>query len=239
MATVLEHISDALTELGVLADGEVPTAAQAAHGLRTLNRLVDQWKAERLQIYVIRRSGWAMTSGVPSYSVGTGGTFNIPRPMTIDHVSVMDSTQGTAGLEYPLRQLTEDERAAIPDKLLPAPLPQAWYYDTTFPLAFLRFYPAPTSSTLLAMIYAPEAVATFAAISTAVSLPPGYERLIVKGLAVELAPSYEKQPDPNLIRQAMDAKAVVKASNFKMQDLSFEAGALIGHGGGWDIRQGP
>lgn len=238
MATVLEHISDALTELGILADGEVPTAAQAAHGLRTLNRLVDQWKAERLQIHVIDRSGWGLVSGTSSYTVGTGGVVNIPRPMSIDHVSVLNTTQGTVGLEYPLHKLTEDERAAIPDKSLPGVLPQAWYYDTAYPLGILYFYPVPTSTTLLGFIYAPRAVSTFAAISTAVSLPPGYERLIVKGLAVELAPSYEKQLDPNLIRQAMDAKAVVKASNYKSSDLSFDAGALIGHGGGWDIRQG-
>jgi hypothetical protein len=38
----------------------------------------------------------------------------------------------------------------------------------------------------------------------------------------------------------MEATAIVKRSNIKIRDLSFDPGALIGHGGyGYDIRSGP
>jgi hypothetical protein len=62
--------------------------------------------------------------------------------------------------------------------------------------------------------------------------------MLVKSLAVELLPSYGRQPDPLLLRQAASAEGVVKRSNARLVELQFE-GVTQDSGSGYDIRIGP
>lgn len=241
MATVLTIVSQALRELNVLAAGETPTADEAEDGRIALNDLVDQWAAEELQIYSTTRTTWSLVSGTAAYTVGTGGTVNIVRPVYIDHVDFIDTT-ADPDLEYSsLTRLTGDDYSRIAQKALTSPQPQAWYYNPTFPLGTLTFWPVPTASGLQGAIYAPTAVPEFAALTTTVSLPPGYRRMIVKNLALELAPSYAKtQVNPLLVKQAGEAIASVKRANTQLMDLSFDPGSLIQGTGrfSYDINRG-
>jgi hypothetical protein len=82
------------------------------------------------------------------------------------------------------------------------------------------------------VLYAPAAVSEFAGLSTAISLPPGYRRMLVKNLAVDLAPSYEKEVSSALYEAAVEAKAVVKRANRRLVDMCFDPGALVQGGGG-------
>ena len=236
MAVVSDLIASALKEIGVLAESEVPSASQGADALAALNRLVDQWKAERLQIYSITRTVFTISGG--TYTVGTGGTVNVDRPVFLDHVGFQD-TSSSPVMEYELSELTDDAYAGLTPKALTSPFPTSWYYNATFPLGALTLWPTPTSATLQGVLYAPAAVAAFAGLTTAISLPPGYEELILTTLALRLATSYGRQIDPGLRERAGEARAIVKRANMRLTDLSFEAGALIGGGGGWDIRTGP
>ena len=226
MATVLDVINLALKEIGVLEAGETATADDSTDGLVTLNHLMDGYAAERLQIYKVTRTTWTIVSGTQTYTIGTGGDVNIARPVYIDHVTFID-TSPSKNIEYQLSPLTEDAWARVPIKTLQSPFPTAWYEDAVFPLRTLSFWPVPTSSTLLGGIYVPTAVAEFSATSTAISLPPGYRRMLVKGLAVEMLPSYGRQPHPALLQAADEAKEVVKRTNTRLLDMNFEGGSLI------------
>jgi len=237
--TVLDVVTGALQEIGVLAPEEVPTLSDATVGLRALNDLVDQWAAEKLQSYTVTRTTWTIVSLTRDYTVGTGGDVNIARPVYIEHVNFEDTTP-TTPIERELNLLTEDAWSRIPHHTLESPFPTSWYYNPTFPLGTLSFWPTPTDSNLLGVIYAVTAVAEFAATSTAVALPPGYRRMIVKNLAADLCSSFEREPTPSLIRDADESKGVVKRANKRLMDMSIEIGAL-GQGGGfsYDIRSGP
>ena len=240
MATVRDLVTAALREIGVLGAAEVATYDDANDGLTTLNRLVDQWAAERLQVYTETRTTATLTANQASFTVGTGGNINIARPVFIRHVNFID-TSTDPDTEYQLPPLlTEDAWAAIRLKAQTATLPQVAYYNPTYPTGTLWPWPIPTSATLQWVLYHSSAIAQFAGLTTAVSLPPGYERMIVKGLALELLPSYGRQPDAMLIEQARDAKGVVKRSNKRTLDMSVEAGALVqgGRRGAFDIYQG-
>ena len=240
MATYGDLITDALIEIGVTAAGETPAAVDMATGLRTMNRLIDTWAAERLQIYTVTRTLWTIAANDGEYTVGLTGNVNVARPVYLDHVNFVDMSTNP-DTEYQMQPLTDDAYAAIPQKLITSPMPQFWYYNPTYPLGTLTLYPVPTSTTLQGALYAPAAVAQTAAATTA-SLPPGYERMIVKNLAVELAPSYTRQVDQNLLLQAENAKAVVKRSNRRLMDMSVDAAALIQGQGSlyyWNIITGP
>ena len=224
--TVLDIATDALAELGVIAAGDVPSDADAQLCLSGLNDLVDQYAAERLAIYTLTRTTIDIVVSTQTYTIGSGGDVAIARPVYIDHVNFVDAAPSPA-IEFQLSELSEDAWSRVPQKALTATLPTSWYHDKEFPLDTLTFWPNPTSSTLTGVIYAPTAVAEFAALSTSVALPPGYRRMLIKSLAVEVASSFERQPSPSLIIAAAESRATVKRANKRQIDMTLEAAALI------------
>jgi hypothetical protein len=93
-------------------------------------------------------------------------------------------------------------------------------------------WPIPTSTTLEWVIYHWTAITSVSALGTTVTLPPGYEELLITHLAIRLASPYGRTVDPDLRMRASQAKAIVERANFRVNDLSFGGDALIG-GGGW------
>ena len=220
--------------------GDPLPAEDADDAFNALNRMVGQWAAERLQIYAITRSTWAIVSGTSTYTVGTSGTVNIARPVFIDTVKFQD-TSPTLTTEYQISPLTDAAYEGLVLKTLTSPFPSAYWYNPTFPTGTLVLWPTPTSATLQGVIYAATAVTAFAALTTTVSLPPGYEELIVTGLALRLATPYARQVDPSLRERFMEARAIVKRANARLMDLRFESAALVGNypGASWSIYTGP
>ena len=80
--TVNDLVTDALTDLGVLQAGEVPTFSDADLGFRRLNGLIDGWITQRLMIYTTDSGDFTFT-GAGTYTVGIGGNCPIPRPQEI------------------------------------------------------------------------------------------------------------------------------------------------------------
>ena len=230
-----ELFTDSLLDLGVLAAGEVATADDIANCLRAQNRLIDQWQAESLSIYQQGRTTWTIVSGTGTYTLGTGGTINIARPVYVEHVRVQD-TSFSPTVEYQgLQQLSDDDWARLNIKDLQATLPQAYYYNPSFPLGTLTLWPVPTSTTLQGVIYyAGAAVTEVSDISATLSLPPGYRRMIEKCLAVEVAPSYQREVAPNLQMAAMDALNVVKRANVRFNELQCDPSAIVQGTGRWN-----
>ena len=62
--TVLDIGTAALRDLGVLATGETASSEDSDAMLAALNRLVDQWAAERMAIYSQTRTTWAIVSAL-------------------------------------------------------------------------------------------------------------------------------------------------------------------------------
>ncbi len=234
MATVSDIITDALIDLAVLGAGETLSTADADGGLRALNRLVDQWAAERLAIYAITRTPWTIVASDGQYTVGTGGDINVARPVFLDHVHLID-TSTDPDQETELKPFTDDQWAALGLKALTSPYPSRWYYNPTYPLGTLDLWPVPTGTTLQGALYAPAAVSEFAALTTTISLPPGWREMLVTNLAIRLAPSYGAQPSPLLLRQAEKSMATVRGANVRPSELGFEGAPGVAGGSSYDI----
>lgn len=258
MATVRDLIESALREIAVLAEGETATASQAWEGVQRLNRFIERLSLDRLTIYQVTRTTFSIVSGDGSYSIGatTGyksppqsGDVNVYRPVFINDVRYVD-TSSDPDAEYSLRKLTDQAYANISMKALTSTLPQAWYYNPTYADGSLILWPAPTSSTLLGVLYIPTAMRGFGSgvptvansasiLSTVVSVPDGYEEMLITNLAVLLCPTYERQPSPVLVKTAADALAAVKRANVRLQDLSFDAAVTHGAArGSYSIYEG-
>lgn len=226
-ATATDLIESALREISVLSGAESADAPDAEDGLQTLNRLIDGWETQRLQIYTVTRTTWTIVASTGQYTVGSGGNVNIERPIYVNHVNFVDTTQSPER-EYELSKLTDDGWAAISSKERESTWPEAYYYNPVYPLATVDLWPVPNIGTLEGAIYYPEAVSQISALTSTIALPPGYARMIVKSLAVEMAPSYGYQPDPLLVKQANDAIGDVKRANIQLQEVHLDRAALIG-----------
>lgn len=219
----------------VLAEGETATASQANDALGMLNRMLDQWAAERLQIPFRARTVASLTANDGEYTVGTSADFNVLRPAYIDEVRFVD-TSTSPDTEYPLHKLTDEEYAAITQKALTNTYPQAWWYNPTFATGTLIFWPVPTSTTLQGVIYHPNALNYPATLATTVNVPPGYEELMVTNLALRLAAQFGRQVPPDLRERAMHARSVVQAMNLRPMEMRVGADGLFGNRGYFNIR---
>lgn len=116
-------------------------------------------------------------------------------------------------------------------KMLTSTYPQGWYYNPTFPNGTLSFWPIPTGSGLKAAIYVPTQLVAFTDLGQEALLFPGYENMIVKNLALDLCPSYNRKPHPVLVGNAKESKAAVKRANTRTTEMTFPAGSLVGSRG--------
>lgn len=215
----------ALKRLGYLQADETPSASDAAHTFQTLQVLINGLGTERGTMYEVRRSTWTIVSGTGTYTVGSGGDVDIARPVFVQAINFIDTSQDP-DLEMPLGLLTDDAYQAIPQKSLTAVYPSYAYYNPTYGddgHATLTFWQIPTSTTLEGAIYAPVAVVEPSTSSATISLPPGYLRYLRDTLAIEVAPDFAAQVTPDLIESARVATADIKRANIRLFDLYVDA----------------
>ena len=240
ITTAGDIVRSALMEIGVQAAGETVAAEDAADSLDSLNLLLDQWAGMKLHIpYPQTRTVFTITSGTQTYLVGPAQVINRARPPQVSHVYYQD-TVSSPTQEYPMDALTDDAFALIPQKTLQSSLPSFYYYNPTYPFGTVTLWPVPTKTTLQGVMYAPTGLTEFAALTDALSLPPGYKRALIKNLAMDIAGSYGKEVPQALKDDADESLQSVKAVNHRVSDLRIEAGALGGSDlYGWYIKTGP
>ncbi len=233
--TGLDLVAAALKTIGVLAAGETPTAEDAADGMLRLNDLLDSWGTQRLTIYQVTRTTKTLTASTASYTIGTGGSINIVRPVWIDRAGLIIDTTASVPVEVPVRILTDQEYARLTLKTLTSPLGLSIYYDQGWAsgLGTIYPFPIPTVSTTQLVLYCPTAL-TSMALATAYAFPPGYARLLRYGLASELAAEYGVPTPQRVDERFAEALADVKRANSRMSELGMPAG-LGGRGGVYNI----
>jgi hypothetical protein len=232
--TARDLIGRSLRLLGVLASGESLPADQASDGLDVLNDLLDAWRAERLTLFAQARTVTALSVGVASYTIGSGGTINVNRPLWIDGATIVVGDE-----EIPIRVYTRDEWRRIAQKTL-AGQPEGIFYNPTFPLGTVEVYPVPAEAVSL-VIYGPaEALTSVASLDTAISMPPGWSKALRYALAVDLAPEYpavSSDAAQLILSQAVELKATIKRPNEVLEDMDIDP-ALRRRGAWFDINTG-
>lgn len=206
-------ITRALRTLGVLATGEAAPADVANDALESLNEMLDTWSLESLAVYDETLTTHVLTASKASYTIGSGGDIAISWPIQID-MAQLRVTTATPNIDLPLRVLSDQEYAVIPLKTEESTYPTSVWLDRNYPLAVLHLWPVPNQVNTL-VLWTKGIVQTFAALSTLVSVPRGYERALRFNLAVELAPEYGKAVSAELRELARESKAWVKRANSK------------------------
>jgi len=226
MASALDIINDALTEIQVLEAGEVLSAADSQLGFTRLNTMIDSFQAERLMIFNVQRINLgSLTIGQQAYTLGSGGDFDIPRPARIERYGIISLNNPGQPLELPLNtdgsNMTVDQWAQIPVKNIQSSLPLYVWDDDGFPLRTLSYWNIPNAN-VEATIYPWVALQQFADLTTDYTFPPAYAECIMYQLALRLANPFGGNIPPALPGMAVEAKARVKSINVPILEMNID-----------------
>jgi hypothetical protein len=218
--TARDIISEALLDLGVLAEGEQPTAIQAAGALKKLNGMLELWSLDNLLIYGMTRNQLSLVGGQGTYTIGTGGNLNIPRPNQILSAYVYDTTLPlTQRADYPLRIYNNQEWADQTFKDWQANFPIfGIYFDDKYPLITAYVNQVPTSSQYAIAIYTSDILSNLT-IDQVLSFPAGYRTLIVSNLAIELSGSYQVEVPQSVQLAATKSMRLIGNKNVQINEL--------------------
>jgi hypothetical protein len=211
MATTAgDQINGALRLLGVLAEGETPSAATSQDALVALNQMIDSWNTERLAVFSTQDQVFSWPPGVYERTLGPTGNFVGNRPILVD-----DSTyfkDPASGISYGLKLINQQQYNGIAVKTVTSTYPQVMWVNMTYPDITMTIYPVPTK-VLEFHIVSVEELTNPANLSTNLAFPPGYLRAFRYCLACELAPEFGIEPSPTVMRIAMTAKRNLKRIN--------------------------
>ena len=238
--TANELIGRTLRTIGVLASGETATSNEAADAFTILNNMVDTWGTERLTIYTVARTAFNLTASTQDYTIGSGGTFNIVRPVWIVAASIIPDRGASSAqlVELPITNaLTVKEWQQIGIKGTTSSYPTAFYYDKTWAagLGQISVWPVPDNSNAQLVLYTPTALTQFTDPTTAYTFPPGYEEALRYQLALRLAPEFGVDLSPDVRLLASQTFANIKRANTSPDVLGIDP-ALRAEGGRYNWR---
>ena len=213
--TAGEQINRALRLLGVLAEGETPSAATAQDSLMALNQMIDSWNTERLSVFstIDQIINWPV--GSINETLGPTGSLVRLNGTAVRPVLVDDSTYfkdpGT-GVSYGVKLINQQQYNGIAVKTVTSTFPQVMFVNMTYPDVDLFIYPRPTRLLEWHFISVEELTQP-ANLSTDILFPPGYLRAFTYNLACEIAPEFGVEPSPQVKRIAMYSKRNLKRIN--------------------------
>jgi len=211
MATTAgDQINGALRLLGVLAEGETPSAATSQDALTALNQMIDSWNTERLATYSTQDQVFSWAPGLISRTLGPSGNFVGNRPILLD-----DSTyfrDPASGISYGIKIINQQQYDGIAVKTVTSTYPQVIWLNMNYPDIEMYIYPVPTKTLEWHFISVDELTQP-ALLSTPLAFPPGYLRAFRYNLACEFAPEFGIEPPPTVSRIAMASKRNLKRIN--------------------------
>ena len=205
-----DQINRALRLLGVLAEGETPSAAVSQDALMALNQMIDSWNTERLAVFSTQDQVYLWPTSTIKRTLGPTGDFVGNRPILID-----DSTyfrDPSTNVSFGVKLINQQQYNGIAVKTVTSTYPQVMWVNMTYPDIEMYIYPNPTR--LLEWHFVSvEELTQPANLSTQILFPPGYLRAFTYNLACELAPEFGVEPSPQVQRVAMYSKRNLKRIN--------------------------
>lgn len=187
---------------GVLESGESPSASQLSDALNLINNVLDNYSSESSFIPALTRTTQSLTGGTQSYA------FSGTRPVAIMAASVINAT----GPGSPVEVVTAAKWALIPDRQAQSYLTKFLLFDRALSGSTFYVSPVPLGSLTVELLYW-SPLTQFADTTTAITLPPGYQRLLEMALAAEWAPQFNKVASPQLQANLAEAKQIVRDLN--------------------------
>ncbi len=210
MATAGDLINGALRLLGVLAEGESPSAETSADALNAMNQMIDSWNTERLSVYNTQDQIFNWPADEITRTLGPTGDFVGNRPVLLEDATYFrdPSTNVSFGIKF----INQQQYDGIAVKTVTSTYPQVIWVNMTMPNITMTIYPKPTRLLEWHFVSVQELTQP-ATLATDIVLPPGYLRAFRYNLACELAPEFGVEPSRQVQRIAMTSKRNIKRSS--------------------------
>ena len=208
--TAGEQINRALRLLGVLAEGETPSAAASQDALMALNQMIDSWSTERLAVFCTQDQVFTWPAGLISRTLGPSGDFVGLRPVLLDDATYYRDP-GT-NVSFGIKFINQQQYDGIAVKTVSSTYPQVCFVNMGFPDVTMTIYPRPTRDLEWHFVSVQE-LDKPVDLSTVMYYPPGYLRAFTYNLAMEFAPEFGVEPSPQVQRIAMTSKRDLKRIN--------------------------
>ena len=208
--TAGDQINRALRLLGVLAEGETPSAAVSQDALVALQQMLDSWNTERLSVFSTQDQTFLWPTSTISRTLGPTGDFVGNRPILIDDATYFRDPSNN--VSYGIKIINQQQYNGIAVKTVTSTYPQVLWINMTYPNIEMYIYPVPTRLLEWHFISVEELTQP-ATLATEFALPPGYLRAFVYNLAMEMAPEFGVEPSPQVQRIAMTSKRNIKRIN--------------------------
>ena len=210
MTTAGDQINRALRLLGVLAEGETPSAAVSQDGLTALNQMIDSWNTERLSVFSTQDQVFLWPTSTLKRTLGPTGDFVGNRPILLDDATYF--RDHSTNVSFGIKIINQQQYDGIAVKTVTSTYPQVIWVNMTYPDIEMYIYPVPTRLLEWHFISVQELTAP-ATLSTTLAFPPGYLRAFVYNLAMEFAPEFGVEPSAQVRRIAMASKRNLKRIN--------------------------
>ena len=208
--TAGDQINRALRLLGILAEGETPSAATSQDALVALNQMIESWSIERLSVFCTQDQTFTWTAGLITRTLGPSGDFIGLRPVLLDEATYYRDP-GT-NVSFGIKFINQQQYNGIAVKTVTSTYPQVIFVNMGFPDITMSIYPKPTRDLEWHFISVQE-LSQPATLATVLHFPPGYLRAFTYCLAMEFAPEFGVEPSPQVQRIAMTSKRNLKRIN--------------------------
>jgi len=223
MSTAGDQINRSLRLLGVLAEGETPSASVSADALLAMQQMMDSWNTEKLSIFSTQDQVFTWPATQISRTLGQTGDFVGNRPVMLE-----DSTyfrDPLTNVSYGVKLINQQQYDGIAVKTVTSTYPQVLWINMTYPDIEMYVFPVPIRDLEWHFISVEELTQP-ALLATELYFPPGYMRAFTYNLACEIAPEFGVEPSPQVKRIAMTSKRNIKRIN-NPQDLMSMPYSLI------------
>ena len=234
-ATVTDILYAALLEIGVTAVGDTLSADDSNWGLQKLQRLIDHINAQRQLIYAVEFDVYTLpiltplaNGDYPPVTIGPSDLIPTPNFSIVNRpVKLVSATfilpSGTSNIDVAMNVRDQQWWANQTIKNLTSSICTDVYYEPTYPAGSLFFWPVSTIANQVRLEWW-TGLAQAVSLATKLLYPQGYWEYIVTTLALNLCPSYEKQPNAILIKMQAEAKAAITENNAQAPRIRTNAG---------------
>lgn len=223
MTTPLDLITLALKKATVLGVGQDALPEDVNDAFAELNYMMSQWSRKRWLVYHLVKTS-LLSTGAQTYSVGTGGDFNILRPDRLEGAYfTLLNPSGENQVDYPLGILESyEDYSRIALKSLTT-WPSHVFYDSGYPTGTLHFWPVPSAGLYQLHILTKAELPVFTSLTQEIILPPEYEAAILYNLTVRLYSTYPVPQNGTVIALAQDGLNVLRNANAQVPRLRMPA----------------
>ncbi len=228
-----------LRDAGVNGVGQSPSDEENNDVFLHLNMMLGQWNRKRWLIYHLIDVSHTATGAV-SYTVGTGGDFNTPRPDRIEAAFVRyigQSTPYQSDIPVKILESREDYNQIYIKGLTSGTLPSYVFYDAAYPIGVTYWWPSPVAALAELHLSLKAELTQIADLVTDINLPNEYLEAIVWNLAKRCRIMFQLPPDPEVDKLAVASLNTIRGANAQIPRLQMPA-AVMGRRNSFNIYTG-